>query len=111
MAVLFKARNLTTCRAFMRKALGLEHPRRESHPEVAVARLQFHLSQILQQQGKSPDEAKELEAQAELVLQKLLPLKPLQGVLEQHKLALFDHLQPLFGGARFTGRLLLQYVC
>jgi hypothetical protein len=95
----------------MRKALGSEHLRGESHPEVAVARLQFHLSQILRQQDKSPDEANELEARAKLVLNKLLPLRPLKGVPEQHELALFDYLQPLFGGARFTGRLLLQYVC
>jgi hypothetical protein len=94
----------------MRKALGHEHLRRETHPEVAVARVQFHLSQILQQQGKKPDEAKDLETHARAVLKRLLPLNPLEGVPEKHELALFDHLQPLFAGARFTGRLLLQYI-
>jgi hypothetical protein len=95
----------------MRKALGSEHLRRETHPEVAVARVQFHLSQILRQQDKSPEEARDLETRARVVLNRLLPLNPLEGVPKRHELALFDHLQPLLGGARFTGRMLLHYIC
>ncbi len=46
---------------------------------------------------------------ARTVLEKLLPLDPLEGVSEDHEIALFDHLQPVFDG-RFAGRELLQYV-
>lgn len=94
----------------MRKALGTDNIQRELHPEIAVARVEFHLSQILRQQGKGSEEAQELEDRARSVLQKLLPLSPLDGVPEKHELVLFDHLQPMFSGARFTGRQLLQYV-
>lgn len=94
----------------MRKALGNDSIRRESHPEIAVARVEFHLSQILRRQEKRPDEVQELQRRARFVLHKLLPLSPLDGVPDKHELVLFDHLQPLFSGARFTGRELLQYV-
>lgn len=90
----------------MREALNSGH----LHPQVALARLQFHLSEILRRLNKNEDEALELEAQARSVMNSVLPLNPLEGVPKKHELALFDHLLPLFGGARFTGRLLLQYV-
>jgi hypothetical protein len=38
-----------------------------------------------------------------------LPFDPLNGVAEEDEIALFDHLQPVFGG-RFTGTSLLKYV-
>jgi len=99
-----------TSRSYLRKGLGTDNIRRELHPEIAVARVEFHLSQILRQQGKSTKEVQELEGRARSVLHKLLPLSPLDGVPKKHELVLFDHLQPLFSGARFTGRQLLQYV-
>lgn len=93
----------------MTKALSLERLRKGSWPEAAVARTEFHLSQILMQQGKDLDEAQQLASQARTVLAKLLPLHPLDGVEAGDELALFDHLQPVFDG-RFTGRTLLKYV-
>lgn len=94
----------------MRKALGTDEISREFHPQIAVARVEFHLSQVLRRQGKISQEVEELETRARSVLHKLLPLSPLDGVLEEHELVLFDHLQPLFSGARFTGRQLLHYI-
>lgn len=94
----------------MSKALALERMRKGSWPEAAVARTEFHLSQVLTQQGKDPDEAQQLASRARSVLASLLPLNPLDGgVEEDDELALFDHLQPVFDG-RFTGRALLKYV-
>lgn len=93
----------------MREALGLENSRRDLYPEAAIARTEFHLSQILKQKRKNPDWAEKLLANARSTLAKLLPLNPLEGVPEEHELALFDHIQPIFDG-RFTGTLLLQYV-
>ena len=93
----------------MRKSLSLEHSRKGSWSEAANGRTQFHLSQILQQQDKDPDESQELASQARAILAKLLPLNPLDGVDPSDEIALFDHLQPVFDG-RFVGRSLLKYV-
>lgn len=93
----------------MREALGRENTRKEASPEAAAARTEFHLAQLLRQQEKNLNEAEELEVQARAALESLLPLSPLEGVPEEHELALFDHLQPVFDG-RFAGTLLLQYV-
>ena len=43
------------------------------------------------------------------MLSRLLPFDPLNGVKEEDEGALFDHLQPVFGG-RFTGLTLIKYV-
>lgn len=93
----------------MREALVVENSRRQSYPEAAIARTQFHLAQILKKNDKDSEEAKLMEDEARDVLAKLLPLDPLAGVPPEHELALFDHLQPVFDG-RFTGTLLLQYI-
>ena len=77
--------------------------------EAAVARTQFHLYQIWKQNGRSKGEMEKLATQARKVLSRLLPFDPLNGVTEEDELALFDHLQPVFGG-RFTGTCLLKYV-
>ena len=78
-------------------------------PDAAVARTQFHLSQIMTQNGKPGVEANSFAAKARAVSSRLLPFDPLNGVSEEDELALFDHLQPVFGG-RFTGTALLKYV-
>jgi hypothetical protein len=78
-------------------------------PEAAVARTEFHLSQIIKQRGKDTAEAEGLKTKARSVLSKLLPYDPLDGVSEEDEIALFDHLQPVFGG-RFTGLSLLKYI-
>lgn len=93
----------------MRRALAIERSRKESWSEAANARTEFHLSQILETQGKEPDEAQQLAAQSRSVLSRLLPLNPLGEVDPGDEIALFDHLQPVFDG-RFTGRTLLKYV-
>lgn len=95
--------------AYMRDALALDGNRRDSYPEAAVARTEFHLSQILRERGGDIEEADALATSARGVLAKLLPLNRLVGVLKEHELALFDHIQPVFDG-RFTGRQLLYYV-
>jgi hypothetical protein len=78
-------------------------------PEAAVARTEFHLSSALRNNGKDGVEPDTLVSKARLVLSRLLPFDPLNGVTEEDELALFDHLQPVFGG-RFTGISLLKYV-
>lgn len=94
----------------MGKALALERMRKGSWPEAAIARTEFHLSQVLTQQSKDLDEAQQLASRARTVLASLLPLNPLDGGVEaDDELALFDHLQPVFDG-RFTGRKLLKYL-
>lgn len=93
----------------MTQALSLERLRPGTWPEAAVARTQFHLSQILTAQGKDLSEAHQLASCARTVLARLLTLDPLDGVAADDELALFDHLQPVFDG-RFTGRELLKYV-
>lgn len=99
----------------MTHALSLERLRPGTWPEAAIARTEFHLSQILkqqqqqQQQDKDPEEADQLASKARTVLTRLLKINPLEGVDVADELALFDHLQPVFDG-RFTGRDLLKYV-
>ena len=94
----------------MRKALELERSRPGSWPEAAVARTEFHLSQILIEQGKELEEAETLATRARAALSRLLPsVDPLVGVKEEDELALFDHMQPVFDG-RFTGQKLLKYI-
>lgn len=79
-------------------------------PDAAVARTEFHLAQIIRQKEKDPIEADGLITKARSVLSRLLPYDPLDGVAAEDELALFDHLQPVFGG-RFTGGLsLLKYI-
>jgi hypothetical protein len=78
-------------------------------PEAAVARTQFHLYQILTERGQSGEEATWLATEARAVLSRLLPFDPLNGVEDEDEGALFDHLQPVFGG-RFTGLTLIKYV-
>ncbi|KAL8722293.1 MAG: hypothetical protein Q9225_001198 [Loekoesia sp. 1 TL-2023] len=101
--------NLSEAERWMRKALALEGSRKGSWPEAANARAEFHLSQILKEQGKETDEAQKLESQSRTALARLLPPNPLEGVEPGDELALFDHLQPVFDG-RFAGRTLLKYV-
>ena len=97
-------------RHYMRKALALEQSRPGLWPEAAVARTEFHLSQILIEQGEDLREAEVLASHARDVLARLLPLvEPLGEVDVEDELALFDHLQPVFDG-RFTGRSLLKFV-
>ncbi|KAH8820807.1 nb-arc domain-containing protein [Xylogone sp. PMI_703] len=78
-------------------------------PEAAVARTEFHLSQVLRLNGKNTPETERYESQARSTLSRFLPYDPLNGVTEEDAVALFDHLQPVFGG-RFTGTSLLKYV-
>ena len=100
---------LLLCRRWMRKALDLEKSRKGSWSEAANARTQFHLSQILVEQGKEPEEVQQLASLAREVLVRLLSLNPLGEVKPEDELALFDHLQPVFAG-RFVGSKLLRYV-
>lgn len=93
----------------MRKALDLEKSRKGSWSEAANARTQFHLSQILIEQDKASEEVQQLASLAREVLNRLLPLNPLEEVEPEDELALFDHLQPVFDG-RFVGSKLLKYV-
>jgi hypothetical protein len=95
----------------MRTALARAQERAGKNfwPEAAVARTQFHLYQILTERGNSGAEATWLATEARAVLSRLLPFDPLDGVKEEDEGALFDHLQPVFGG-RFTGLTLIKYV-
>lgn len=95
----------------MRAALTKAKERAEKGfwPDAAVARTEFHLSQILKQKEQDTAEAEGLVTKARSVLSRLLPYDPLDGVSVEDELALFDHLQPVFGG-RFTGRSLLKYI-
>jgi hypothetical protein len=79
--------------------------------EAAVARTQWHLHQILAENGNptTNTELEHLAADARGVLSRLLPFDPLNGVKENDEEALFDQLQPVFGG-RFTGMTLIKYV-
>ncbi|MCJ1405770.1 hypothetical protein MMC11_009000, partial [Xylographa trunciseda] len=99
--------SLVDAERWMRKALTLSQSRPGSWPEAAVARTEFHLSQVLHEQGKDLEEAEALDTRAKATLARLLPLvDPLGEVDAGDELALFDHLQPVFDG-RFTGRALL----
>ena len=98
----------------MRSALQKSEERggRNFWPDAAVARTKYHLSQILgQKQGDGFDasESERLAKEGKDILSKLLVYDPLNGVAEGDAAALFDHLQPVFGG-RFTGLVLLKYV-
>ncbi|MCJ1381135.1 hypothetical protein MMC17_004244 [Xylographa soralifera] len=102
--------SLIDAERWMRKALTLSQSRPMSWSEAAVARTEFHLSQVLHEQGKDLGEAEALASRAKVALTRLLPLAdPLGDVDVGDELALFDHLQPVFDG-RFTGRALLKYV-
>lgn len=83
-------------------SIGLWH-------DAAVARAQFHLSQILSEQNKNTEEAEVLRSKARTVLERLLVLDPLEGVAKEHELVLFDHMQSAMDG-RFTGRNYFQYI-
>lgn len=102
---------LTLFREHMRTALRKAKERADKGfwPDAAVARTEFHLSKIIKQRGKDTAEAEGLVMKARSVLSRLLPFDPLDGVSEEDELALFDHLQPIFGG-RFTGMTLLKYI-
>lgn len=78
-------------------------------PEAAVVRTKFHLHQILTGRGILTAETETLAAEARAVLSRLLPFDSLNGVKDEVEGALFDHLQPVFGG-RFTGLTLIKYV-
>ena len=96
----------------MRQFLSLATSRDDACPEAAIARTRFHLSDILQRQEKCATEAKELEKAALQTLRTLsesLCLEALKNVDEEHRLALFDHLQPVFDG-RFAGIHILEYL-
>ena len=93
----------------MRKVLDFEKARKDSCPETAFARTQFHLSQVLVKQNKNLKEAEQLSKMARKVLERTHPLEDLKNVAEEHELAKFDHLQPVFDG-RFTGLSILKYV-
>ena len=109
----------------MKSALGKAAGRGGKHfwPEAAVARTKYHLSMVmtelaeeghrehLQEQDMRAEEARRLAIEAKDVLSRMLPYdpEPITGVREEDTLALFDHLQPVFGG-RFTGTKLLGYV-
>lgn len=111
----------------MKSALGKAAGRggKNFWPEAAVARTKYHLSMIMteriqaegekenenEQIAKRRDEARKLAIEAKDVLSRMLPYdpEPITAVREEDTLALFDHLQPVFGG-RFTGTKLLGYV-
>jgi len=96
----------------MRRFLSLATSRDDSCPEAAIARTRFHLSSVLRQQEKSVAEAKELEDTSLQTLRALNEsqcLEALKDVKDEHQLALFDHLQPVFDG-RFTGLHILEYL-
>ncbi|KUJ15483.1 uncharacterized protein LY89DRAFT_783619 [Mollisia scopiformis] len=102
---------LDEAESYMRTALSRAQERADKGfwPDAAVARTDFHLSKILIQNGKDGVEAEALATKARSVLSRLLPFDPLDGVAEEDELALFDHLQPVFGG-RFVGTSLLKYL-
>ncbi|KAK2732801.1 hypothetical protein CKAH01_08622 [Colletotrichum kahawae] len=86
-------------------------PGKSVWPDAAVARSKFHLSLILTARngGRPPEEAQTLARESKDVLSRLLVYDDIQGVTEEDTGALFDHLQPVFGG-RWTGTRLLKYV-
>jgi hypothetical protein len=96
----------------MRTALAKAKERADKGfwPDAVIARTEFHLSKVIKQLGKDPAEAEGLVTKARSVFPRLLPYDPsLDGVPEEDELALFDHLQPVFGGC-FTGLSLLKYI-
>ncbi|KAG7052717.1 nb-arc domain containing protein [Colletotrichum scovillei] len=93
----------------LQKAEG--KPGKSVWSDAATARAKFHLSQILKARngGKMSKDAEKLAQEGKDVLSKLLVYDDISGVEEDDTLALFDHLQPVFGG-RWTGMSLLKYV-
>ncbi|OHE93061.1 hypothetical protein CORC01_11618 [Colletotrichum orchidophilum] len=93
----------------LQKAEG--KPGKSVWPDAATARAKFHLSQILKARngGESSKDAEKLAQEGKDVLSKLLVYDDIYGVKEEDTGALFDHLQPVFGG-RWTGLSLLKYV-
>ncbi|KAN0098390.1 hypothetical protein V8E51_014053 [Hyaloscypha variabilis] len=87
-------------KANMRTALTKVKERAEKgfRPDAAVARTDFHLSQIIKEKDMGSAEAEGLVTKARSVLSRLLPSDPLDGVPAEDVLALFGHLQPIFGG-------------
>lgn len=103
---------LTLNRKSMRHFLSLATSHDDSCPEAAIIRTRFHLSNILREQEKYLTEAQELEDTSMQTLHALNEsqcLEALKDVKDEHKMALFDHLQPVFDG-RFTGRHILEYL-
>jgi hypothetical protein len=102
-------------RHWMRNALNkaLNWGGKSFWPEAAIARTKYQLSQVLKAKngGEMTAEAENLAVEAKDVLSRMLPYdpEPIVGVREEDTLALFDHLQPVFGG-RFTSLELLKYV-
>ena len=99
-------------RASMRQILDLDTSREGFCPEAVIARTKFHLAKILQDQKASPEEAEELFESSRRTLRVLIEtqsLDALKDVKDEHELALFDHLQPVFDG-RFIGRDILRYL-
>ncbi|TEA13373.1 hypothetical protein C8034_v004996 [Colletotrichum sidae] len=103
------ARSRWQIRNALHKAEG--KPGKSVWPDAAVARSKFHLSQILRakQGGQVSGEGLKLAEEGKDVLSRLLVYDDIQGVTEEDTGALFDHLQPVFGG-RWTGERLLKYV-
>ncbi|KAF6820121.1 hypothetical protein CPLU01_12846 [Colletotrichum plurivorum] len=93
----------------LQKAEG--KPGKSVWSDAAVARSKFHLSQIMtaRQDGRPSEEAENLAREGKDVLSRLLVYDDIPGVKEEDTGALFDHLQPVFGG-RWTGRSLLKYM-
>ena len=94
-------------RKLLRRAL--DRRRAADWSDEAVARAQFHLSQVLQRQGKDPDRSQKLLQESKASLGRLLPLdnpKWLEGV--EDDALLFDHLLTNFG-ARLTGTGYLEH--
>ncbi|KAK1640061.1 hypothetical protein BDP81DRAFT_311482 [Colletotrichum phormii] len=93
----------------LQKAEG--KPGKSVWSDAATARAKFHLSQILKARngGELSIDAEKLAQEGKDVLSKLLVYDDISGVKEEDTGALFDHLQPVFGG-RWTGISLLKYV-
>ena len=75
----------------------------------ALARAQFHLATLYNEQGVEEDEAKSLKGEARKVLEKCrdYAAECVRGV--EDEMMIFDDLQPTFQG-RYTGRTLLRHL-
>ncbi|EXF76699.1 hypothetical protein CFIO01_03510 [Colletotrichum fioriniae PJ7] len=93
----------------LQKAEG--KPGKSVWSDAVTARAKFLLSQILKARdgGEISKDAEKLAQEGKDVLSKLLVYDDISGVKEEDTLALFDHLQPVFGG-RWTGTSLLNLV-
>jgi len=78
----------------MRTALTKVKERAEKwfRPDAAVARTEFHLSQIIEEKDMGSAEAEGLVTKVRSVLSRLLPSDPLDGVPAGDVLAFFGHL-------------------